>query len=523
MILVATPLRNEARRFLPPWLDAVTAFADRLLVLDDASTDASAALCRSRGALVYTVPHPLPEGARRTLLWELVRAEASEGDLVFLLDADELPSAPLLSSRDEVRRLGCTSCRLSLPLLELWDATRYRVDGLWSPLLPAAVSFQDLPFRRDGQPDPRSLHVPRLPSYASTLRPRSLDLPLIHMAYSRPALREQKASFYLEHNQGLDLAHARTILDPAPVLRSVDELLDPQDLLLSVPIRDRAWMVPALTDSLEALRWSRDRLRVCFYLNDCTDETGPLLEAWCEDRAWAEVLPLSLERAPPTREHHWHGPRHDPAGPLARMAALRNAMLEDFERSGADLLFLLDSDVLLHPSTPGHLASLGRDIISPLFWASWGNEHPTARVEGDTSGLRQDQLLTLAHMAAGRRPQVWERGGFEMSGAFLQGLVNHVGLHRVGGLGAATLIRRRVVEAGVDYSRVDNLPSNMVGEDRDFCVRAVCAGFDLWASNMLPTLHCDGPGDQDRWQLEVMDVDPPPPWPSPYLSGIVVP
>ena len=63
------------------------------------------------------------------------------------------------------------------------------------------------------------------------------------------------------------------------------------------------------------------------------------------------------------------------------------------------------------------------------------------------------------------------------------------GLYRCGMTGALTLVKRKVLEAGVDYTRIPNIRSALRGEDRHFCVRAACAGFEMWIDTHCPATH----------------------------------
>jgi GT2 family glycosyltransferase len=55
--------------------------------------------------------------------------------------------------------------------------------------------------------------------------------------------------------------------------------------------------------------------------------------------------------------------------------------------------------------------------------------------------------------------------------------------------GACTLVKRKVFEAGVDYTRIPNIHKALRGEDRHFCVRAACAGFEMWVDTHCPAIH----------------------------------
>lgn len=178
------------------------------------------------------------------------------------------------------------------------------------------------------------------------------------------------------------------------------------------------------------------------------------------------------------------------------MTRLRNDMLRRLQASGAGALLALDSDVLLDPRTLGHLLATGEDVVSPVFWARWDLQTggPILRIP-DTTPLRRDVARTLTEVRAGKWPQVWERGQYDLSEDFIADLILRPGVRPVGGLGAVTLIRRAVADAGVTYDPIPNLPAEIVGEDRHFCIRAAVHGFRLAASTYLPTIHCDDPSD----------------------------
>lgn len=149
---------------------------------------------------------------------------------------------------------------------------------------------------------------------------------------------------------------------------------------------------------------------------------------------------------------------------------MRNEALRAAEETGCDYLFSLDSDVLLHdPDTLSHLIDADVPIIAGVFMAKWGNP----------------EALEL--------PNVWQCGQNEMTEDFLQCIAYETKHVKVGGLGACTLIRRDVWEAGVTYDEIYNLPSNFRGEDRNFCIRAAVAGFDLIACAHKKIEHRDKP------------------------------
>lgn len=85
LISVIVPAYN-AERFLPVCLDAVLASTRKpheIIVVDDLSTDGTAAIARSRGATVLATGRRSGPGAARNLA-----AERATGDVLFLVDAD---------------------------------------------------------------------------------------------------------------------------------------------------------------------------------------------------------------------------------------------------------------------------------------------------------------------------------------------------------------------------------------------------------------------------------------------------
>ncbi|MBP2637374.1 MAG: glycosyl transferase family 2 [Firmicutes bacterium] len=161
-----------------------------------------------------------------------------------------------------------------------------------------------------------------------------------------------------------------------------------------------------------------------------------------------------------------------------KVAAYKDEIIEYALRTGADYLFLVDSDLYLQPQTLKHLIGLKKDIVSEVFWTKWTQELtalPQVWV-GD-----QYRLFSVA-----RGEQLSENEQAAKTEEFIT-MLKTSGVYKVGGLGACTLISRYALEKGVSFKEIYNL--GFIGEDRHFCLRAVALGFELYADTWYPPFH----------------------------------
>lgn len=139
---------------------------------------------------------------------------------------------------------------------------------------------------------------------------------------------------------------------------------------------------------------------------------------------------------------------------MAKMSDLRNRTITKMLTGGYDYWFSVDTDLVLDPWTLYRLIEADKDIVSEIFWT----QHWCNAWEHDQYSPPRDEW---------RKP----------------------GLYKVGMTGACTLVKRAVFEAGVDYTQIPNIYKALRGEDRHFCVRAACAGFEMWVDTHCPATH----------------------------------
>ena len=144
---------------------------------------------------------------------------------------------------------------------------------------------------------------------------------------------------------------------------------------------------------------------------------------------------------------------------MLKMGELRNATIRRMREGGYDYWFSVDTDILMEPETLELLLNADKDIVSEIFWtkAPSGRFWCNAWMVDQASGMKE----------------TWRQPG----------------LYPCGMTGALTLVKRKVFEAGVDYTRIPNIYGALKGEDRHFCVRAACAGFELWVDSHAPARH----------------------------------
>ena len=214
-------------------------------------------------------------------------------------------------------------------------------------------------------------------------------------------------------------------------------------ILITAPLRQEPDIFLEYQKGLDALEvpegFSVSRF---FVVNDC-EEVIPLIRN-------AEYVTVNTgdEYRKTCDNHEWT------LELMAKMSALRNRTIEEMLTGGYDYWFSVDTDLVLDPRTLRQLLEADRDIVSEIFWTQhWCN--------------------AWAHDQYSPPEGTWKTPG----------------LYRVGMTGACTLVKRRVFEAGVDYTQIPNIYKALRGEDRHFCVRAACAGFEMWVDTHCPATH----------------------------------
>jgi hypothetical protein len=197
-IVVMTPVRNEAW-ILPRFLEVTARIADRIIILDQNSTDGSAELCRKHPKVVF-LENPssdYDEAGRQTILIEAARQAVPQPRLLLALDADEIISADAMESEDWQRALSAAPGTV----LVIEKPTFY---GSLDRVIRYPGGFP-LGFVDDNSPHTaRFIHSVRVPMPPNAVELRLDGVKALHYALLRTSAQEAKARMYsaLENVKG---------------------------------------------------------------------------------------------------------------------------------------------------------------------------------------------------------------------------------------------------------------------------------------------------------------------------------
>ncbi|MEK3663024.1 glycosyltransferase [Paenibacillus sp. FSL F4-0236] len=161
-----------------------------------------------------------------------------------------------------------------------------------------------------------------------------------------------------------------------------------------------------------------------------------------------------------------------------KVANFKNLMINRAQTLNYDYLFLIDSDLILHPDTLRHLIGTNKDIISEVFWTQWQPETMFQPQVWMHDEYNQWELLPGEKL----QPEEINRRFHEFIAK-----MRIPGIYEVGGLGACTLISQHAIKTGVSYNQIRNI--SYWGEDRHFCIRAAALGIPLFVDTHYPALH----------------------------------
>ncbi|WP_031516893.1 glycosyltransferase family 2 protein [Desulfofalx alkaliphila] len=165
-------------------------------------------------------------------------------------------------------------------------------------------------------------------------------------------------------------------------------------------------------------------------------------------------------------------------GLIWKVAEYKDKIISYAREKGYAYLFLIDSDIVLHPQTLLHLINCKKDIISEIFWTKW---------QPDLPSLPQVWVSDKYTLYYKQKSESLTKEEIKSRTVGFLHCLKIPGVYEVGGLGACTLLSKKALRAKVGFKEIPNL--SFWGEDRHFCIRAAALGFKLYVDTCYPAYH----------------------------------
>ncbi|UQZ87440.1 Glycosyl transferase family 2 [Paenibacillus konkukensis] len=252
-------------------------------------------------------------------------------------------------------------------------------------------------------------------------------------------------------------------------------------VLVGSPIHQKPAILHEFLSSLLRLKQENVELSYLFVDDNEDPQSTELLHRFVEDAKRVFIIYSDQRNNYECNEttHVWHDTL------IWKVAEFKNAMIEHAVNLQYDYLFLIDSDLVLHPDTIEHLAAAGKDIVSEIFWTRWqpgASMQPQVWLHDEYKlwEYRPGEYLSSEDIAA-------------RTAAFIAKL-RIPGIYEVGGLGACTLISRHALLSGVHFKPIKNLSfwgrtgtfafgqrlSDFRYSSTRIILRCICIGIPIW-------------------------------------------
>ncbi|NLT95451.1 MAG: glycosyltransferase [Clostridia bacterium] len=245
-------------------------------------------------------------------------------------------------------------------------------------------------------------------------------------------------------------------------------------VLIGSPIRQKPKILAEFLNSLERLE--KDNIHVDFLFIDDNElfESSELLKDFGSHGWKTEIIlgdKISRYQCD-EKGHNWQ------EALIWKVAEYKDYIITSALEQNYDFLFLVDSDIVLHPSTLKHLISTQKDIISEIFWTKWTPNTPP---------LPQVWVSDQYNLFYSYRNQKLSQEELNSRTIGFLHCLQIPGIYEVGGLGACTLISQKALRSGLSFKEIKNV--SFTGEDRHFCIRAEVLGFKLFVDTFYPAYH----------------------------------
>jgi len=152
---------------------------------------------------------------------------------------------------------------------------------------------------------------------------------------------------------------------------------------------------------------------------------------------------------------------------------LQKAITENY-----DYLFLINSDITIHPKTITHLISCKKEIICENYWIKSSNNLsiPQVWMHDDCCRFNKEQGEKISSYEINKRKT-----------SFLAQLKTP-GIYEVGGLESCILISKKALHTGINFNDIYNISFKNCFVH--FCLRAAALNLNLFVDTTYPASKC---------------------------------
>ena len=224
-LVIGGRVYNEEHKFLKQWLEKYSKLTDKLVIIDDGSTDNSVSICSKYTSNIFQTDRMFSknECEFNFLTWQYCTKFANNNDFILIIDNDELMTDNSLKHFEE-QIYNCNKVdgdAISWVKYDMWNQTQYREDPpLWNAhhkLWTWCIKYKK---NYNYYWDKNKLHSALTPINAFYSNyPTKLQIQ--HMAYSTQELRLKHREFYdnLDKKGEWDsIEKYNSILDENPTL-----------------------------------------------------------------------------------------------------------------------------------------------------------------------------------------------------------------------------------------------------------------------------------------------------------------